>query len=208
MSCSSLLKTQFVCCPKWLRETAVLLVNSVFPLVLKEDTIYSRRCLQSLTTVFSIESSELTGEDFLRSVVWELCFTKLERGISSSQSADGTFGEIRRGGTSHPSIQPADQIQEEKRSSLFDSSMLTDHEAWKVELYRLLTTFSSPVDPSEATRPDYQAMKTDLLRAYQRAYQRWNRFNFLLPSSFDLLLTKSLLPGSCANFIHSPSQTW
>ena len=152
-----------------LREMAVLLVKSVFALVLKEDTIYSRRCLQSLTAVFSIESSGLTGEDFLRSVVWDLCFTKLERGTSSNQSADGTFGEIRRGGTSHPSIQPADQIQEEKRSSLFDSSMLTDHEAWQVELYRLLATVSSPVDPSEATRPDYQAMKTDLLRALSNA---------------------------------------
>ncbi|XP_059352933.1 serine-protein kinase ATM-like [Daphnia carinata] len=149
-----------------LREMAVLLVKPIFALILSEETIYSRRCLQTFTAMFSIESS---GEDYLRPIIWDLCFGKLVSVSSRTESKDDTFGEIRRGGASHPSIPVADQSKEEKKTSLFDPCLLTDHEAWHVELYRLLSIVSSPSDPSEAVRPVYCTMKTDLLRALANA---------------------------------------
>lgn len=148
-----------------LREEAAHLLRSIFRLVLSEDTVYSRRCLQNFNILFSIESTGQTGQDFLRPAIWDLCYQKLERGSSKSEINDSMFGEIRRGGASHPSVQQTDQTQEDKRTSLFDPSMLTDREAWQVELYRLLAKVSSPIDPAEAVQPDFLKMKTNLLRA-------------------------------------------
>jgi hypothetical protein len=152
-----------------LRENALPLLKSVYRLVLSEDSIYSRQCLQNFTTLLDIELVGQAGEDFLRRAIWDLCFGKLVNASSRAESRDDTFGEIRRGGASHPSVQIADQTQEEKRTSLFDSCILTDGEAWQVDFYRLLSTVSSPVDHSEAIRPDYCAMKTDLMHALSNA---------------------------------------
>lgn len=148
-----------------LRNTATQLVTSILKFALNEESIYSKRYLREITDVFNLKSTLRAHEDFLRLTVWELCYKKLERTLPSHQLKDDVFGEVRRGGVSHPSVRLVTVVKEEKVSSLFSDSLLTEQEAWKVEIYRLLSTISSPTDPLEADRTEYHTMKSDLIRA-------------------------------------------
>lgn len=153
-----------------LRLNAEQLATSCLNLVLAEETIYSRRCLQNFTSLFTLDQSmSRIGDDFLRQIVWKLGYDKLERGTKNGGSSEQTFGEIRRGGVSHPSIQSTEDTQEEKTTSVFDPSMLTSSQAWRVELYHLLSAVSSPMNQAEAIRPVYLSMKTDLLTSLSNA---------------------------------------
>lgn len=148
-----------------LRPLSVNLLTAVLSLVLNEGTLYSRNCLVSLSAMFlSCPKQEKLGEDFLRPAAWKLCGQRMIRLSAKESGGDHEFADIRRGGASRPSFQ-SEALEEDKHVSLFDSSILSDYEAWQVELYRLMAVISCPpVIENEEAAAKHLNMKTELIQ--------------------------------------------